>query len=255
MDKKHTCTRGRCKELDSWAAELARKVQDESGVERPLAKADRIERRREKKLRRLQSSADNAPKPQNTARQQLSIDSSSDSPSKRTKQSSATAHRLERLAKVVNERVTTVKEECRAKSTRPKPYSAVPLVSKKRRRQREDGFQPRSSDYGGIGLARESLKISFDDPSWQPKLEQEFAEHIAGFYGKQRTKAMKKQLDGKMLWRRLLADKQKESDVATDRKSSKKSKSKSHATSINGKSLSSMSPDERVEAMIQAGPL
>ena len=83
----------------------------------------------------------------------------------------------------------------------------------------------------------------FEKNSFVPKLEEEFAEHVPGFFGKQRTKAMKKQLDGNMLWR-CLADKGKGK--------------KGHGTSkhnlnikVDGKKLSDMSPDERVEAMIK----
>lgn len=70
-----------------------------------------------------------------------------------------------------------------------------------------DSMQPRKGSYGGIGFARDSYYLSLDDPSFIPKLEEEFAEHIDGFFGKQRTKAMKKQLDKDMLWRRLLKEK------------------------------------------------
>ena len=82
----------------------------------------------------------------------------------------------------------------------------------------------------GIGLARESLYISFLDPSYFPKLEEEFREHIPGFFGKQRSKAMKRQLDGNMLWRQLAEKKLPM-----------------------GKKLKGMTPDERVQAMIDSG--
>lgn len=100
--------------------------------------------------------------------------------------------------------------------------------------------KPRKKDYGGLGLARESLLIDLRDISFIPKLEEEFAEHIAGFFGKQRTKAMKKQLDGNMLWRSL-ADKSK----------GKKGGKHNLNVKVDGKKLSDMSPDERVEAMIK----
>jgi hypothetical protein len=98
----------------------------------------------------------------------------------------------------------------------------------------EESVQPRRRDYGGLGLARPSMFLTLSDPSFMPRLEQEFQEHIPGFFGKQRTKAMKKQLDGNMLWRQLAE--------------------KRH-TKVNGRKLSDMNPDERVEAMIAAGHL
>eukprot|EP00978_Attheya_sp_CCMP212_P043986 scaffold296620_cov33-Attheya_sp.AAC.2 len=65
-------------------------------------------------------------------------------------------------------------------------------------------MQPRKRDYGGLGLARPTSCLSLRDPSFLPLLHQEFAEHnVPGFVGKQRTNAMKKQLDGNMHWCQL----------------------------------------------------
>lgn len=102
------------------------------------------------------------------------------------------------------------------------------------KRWTEDTIQPRNRDYGGLGIARPSMYINLGDPSFLPKLEEEFSEHIPGFFGKQRTKAMKKQLDGNMLWRRL---------------------AEKRISKVNGLNLSDMTPDERVETMIEAGML
>mmetsp|Transcript_260 Transcript_260/g.423 ORF Transcript_260/g.423 Transcript_260/m.423 type:complete len:308 (-) Transcript_260:29-952(-) len=101
-------------------------------------------------------------------------------------------------------------------------------------------IQPRKNDYGGLGLARPSLLIDLRDVSFVPKLEEEFSEHVPGFFGKQRTKAMKRQLDGNMLWRRLSSAKVngKYDDTVKNVK-------------VDGKKLSEMTPDERVEAMIK----
>jgi hypothetical protein len=99
--------------------------------------------------------------------------------------------------------------------------------------------KPRKKDYGGLGLARPSLLIDLRDVSFIPKLEEEFAEHVAGFFGKQRTKAMKKQLDGNMLWRRL-----------ADKKGGKQGNQNLNIK-VDGKKLKDMTPDERVEAMIK----
>lgn len=74
--------------------------------------------------------------------------------------------------------------------------------------KRKLNLQPRRSDYGGIGLARESVYIALNENGWRKKLCKKFIEHIPGFFGKQRTKAMKKQTSGDMLWRQRLAMKQ-----------------------------------------------
>jgi hypothetical protein len=115
---------------------------------------------------------------------------------------------------------------------RPRSYTPPAPGIKKRRigRWTAESIQPRSSDYSGIGLARDSLYIEFSDPSCIPKLEEEFQEHVPGFFGKQRTKAMKRQMDGNMLWRQLANNKNSMS-----------------------KKMKSMSPDERVQAMLDAG--
>lgn len=64
-------------------------------------------------------------------------------------------------------------------------------------------LQPRVRDYNGQGLVRPSLYLPFHDPSFLPKLELEFEEHVPGFFGKAKKKAAKKDED-MMLWRKCL---------------------------------------------------
>ncbi|KAL7541320.1 hypothetical protein ACHAXR_010803 [Thalassiosira sp. AJA248-18] len=71
-------------------------------------------------------------------------------------------------------------------------------------------LQPRIRDYNGQGLVRPSLYLPFADPSFVPKLELEFEEHVPGFFGKAKTKAAKKQADQNMLWKRCLKAKEEE---------------------------------------------
>jgi hypothetical protein len=112
----------------------------------------------------------------------------------------------------------------------------------------DDVIQPRKKDYGGLGLARPSLLLELRDISFIPKLEEEFAEHVVGFFGKQRTKAMKKQLDGDMLWRQLRLANGKNDG----KKKGQKGKTKHDLNvRVDGKKLCDMDPDERVEAMIR----
>ena len=84
-------------------------------------------------------------------------------------------------------------------------------------------LQPRIRDYNGQGLVRPSLFLPLNDPSFVPKLELEFAEHIPGFFGKAKTKSAKKQSDENMLWKRCL--KAKEEGVGGGKKKKKKSRS------------------------------
>lgn len=239
--------------LEDWVAALARGEVSATGN----TKAERIERRLAKRKRRDESKRERsdtnvvaAARPDDGGSDNDEVTEASQwKPSayqrnsfapRASKQSSL---RLKLLSQTVVERVAWIKEN--GTKSWKKPYSPVPIVPKKRRRQLNDCQQPRSSDYGGIGLARESLWIPLDDPSWQPRLEEEFAEHVPGFFGKQRTKAMKKQLDGKMLWRQLAAEKLGKGANAKQQPPGN--------CKINGKKLSAMSPDERVEAMIRAG--
>ena len=139
---------------------------------------------------------------------------------------------------------------------RVRPYidpSADPKRGKatKQRKYETSNIQPQKRDYGGLGLARPSLFLPLLDPSFIPKFEAEFEEHVVGFFGKQRTKAMKKQLDGDLLWRRLRAQKEQGGGATKGKKS--KGKESWQDKKVDGKKLSDMSPDDRVEAMIRLG--
>jgi len=155
--------------------------------------------------------------------------------------------RLRRLSQIVQISRQQSYDEKKLAKEGPTPYYDLPKTSnakaprtsyghksesKKRKRGKwnKDSIQPLRSDYSGIGLARGSMYIEFIDPSYYPKLEEEFREHIPGFFGKQRTKAMKKQTDGNMLWRRL----------ANEKKNNKTKK------------FRGLSADERVRAMIDS---
>jgi len=111
----------------------------------------------------------------------------------------------------------------------------------------ESLLQPRKRDYGGLGQARPSLFLDLRDESFKPKLEEKFSEHIAGFYGKIRTKAMKKQTEKNMLWRQLLERKQQ------GKTESEKLEGKKSVKVLNGNLFSHLTSDQRVEAMIKQG--
>lgn len=101
-------------------------------------------------------------------------------------------------------------------------------------------LQPRRRDYNGQGLVRPSLFLPLNDPSFVPKLEFEFAEHIDGFYGKAKTKSAKKQSDENMLWRRCLKAKEVEGDSSGSSRKKKKKK-----RGVGG--------EDRVDSMIRQG--
>ncbi|KAL3911890.1 MAG: hypothetical protein SGILL_007106 [Bacillariaceae sp.] len=200
-----------------------------------LSKEQRKRKREAKKAKRQQQKEQKAGAV--TTKRAPSDDEKNNKPDA-SSSASVSRHRIKRISTSLE----TVRQNLYGSSGSAKHniqlYNAITaaktIATKKRKLNKswsKDSIQPRPSDYSGIGLARQSLYIEFVDPSYFPKLEEEFREHIPGFFGKQRTKAMKKQTDGKMLWRQL-----------QDRKSSGMSKK-----------LKNMNPDERVQAMIDAG--
>ena len=253
-------------ELKVWVTKLV--TQQNDVVSTSTSKAERIEKRLAKKRRideakqKLQSKKKKpllpAVIPPIDAREEQLVKRSlnepinitddrinlSRSPQQSKIQLSEFSEKLERCLELIKEK----------RKSWQKRYIPAPVLSvntSKRRRQQlvnnmENWYQPQRSNYGGIGLARPSLFIALDDPSWQAKLEEEFLEHVPGFFGKQRTKAMKKQLDGQMLWRQL----QNQKLVGSSSSLSRKNPS---PFVISGKKLSHLKPDERVEALIRAG--
>ena len=218
--------RGKEKPLESWISSLAKETTDASTT---TGKAGRIEKRDAKKRRREdRQAAAGQSRPKKTEERTKGSGQKKQSEQDRRKDALMT------LAVLIEETVAARMEQ--DEHPVPFPFVQVKRKSNKKRKLEEETIQPRNRDYGGIGLARPSMFLPLNDPSFIPKLEQEFAEHVPGFFGKQRTKAMKKQKDSGMLWRKL-------------------SDQKTQQTKVNGKKLSDMSADERVEAMLKAGML
>ena len=67
----------------------------------------------------------------------------------------------------------------------------------------ETQLQPRKGDYNGQGLARDSLFIALNDPSFVPLFNEQFMEHVDGFFGKAKTKGMKKEANKNTLWKKM----------------------------------------------------
>lgn len=209
--------------LEEWASLLAKKTAEPSFS----AKEERVAKRAAKKRRR---------------EERLTSKAHDQGPRDTAKKSDAASIGIDtqkRLLNIISKAINQSVNYDLEKNSNRRPlftFSSSTKARNVKKSWQEDSIQPRKNNYGGIGLARPSLYIDFNDPSLVPKLENEFAEHIPGFFGKQRTKAMKKQLGVKMLWRKL-------------------SDSKTKEKMVNGKRLKDMSPDERVEAMIKIGML
>ena len=204
---------GSSSEMESWISSLAKEAtSSESTV--VLSKEERKQKRAAKKAKRQQH-LELMKRPPVSSYKQEGL--------RRKKSPVSSKQRLRQLTILLQEIRATYDKDYR-------PFQAPPYKKRKTKGWNETTIQPRPSDYSGIGLARESLYMSFKDPSFFPTLEEEFSEHIPGFYGKQRTKAMKRQLDGNMLWRQL-ADKKIKLD----------------------KRFKGMTPDQKVEAMINSG--
>jgi hypothetical protein len=237
---------GRSTMASDWITALAKKAAstDASSSKPVSSKAERIERRAAKKRRR-QERKQQKTAVESTRKTGEDNDVRRDKPDAPARQSSSSTHRtaMNRRSQQCMKELESTLHGCISTKDEPDilhrqayqpPESAKKGKATSGNVLSEDRIQPRPRDYGGLGLARPSMLIPLRDPSFVPKLEEEFAEHVPGFFGKQRTKAMKRQLDGNMLWRQLSEKR------AADQK-------------IGGKKLSEMSPDERVEAMIKAG--
>jgi hypothetical protein len=211
MAKKKNPTRKQSA-MDDWASSLAKvSTSTETTI---MPKEARKEKRAVKKARRQQEQdLKRPPKPLEVPQPV----SNRPDPSKR---------RLKRLALILRSLKNEYPDDRR-------PFSPEARPIKKKRTLNDTTVQPRGKDYGGIGLARNSLFISFLDPSHVPKLEEEFEEHIPGFFGKTHTKAMKRQLDGNMLWRKMAEQKKAKMP----------------------KRLANLSSDQRVQAMIDSGTI
>jgi hypothetical protein len=208
-----------------WISSLAKSSASDAVVP---TKQERQQKRVAKKARRDAK----RPEPEEEDEEDIRVPKRESKPKK--SQLEISKKRLEFLTTTLR----SISRAIAAHKQRPVPFTGKnqPLKRKKGTWD-ETSIQPRRSDYCGIGLARDSLFVSFADPSFFPKLEEEFVEHIPGFFGKQRTKAMKKQLDGNMLWRQMAQ------------------KGKMETIKVHGKKLSDMTPDDRVQAMIDAGML
>jgi hypothetical protein len=191
------------------------------------SKLDRIQKRQAKKKRRDQRLSEKITI--QSRAQGLATVNRTDAFENKVSSSDWTRKLLTRLATEIQAVVDSHSSES---TQRSRLYQGEAMSNFKKRQWETSTIQPRRNDYGGIGLARQSLFLEMEDPSFTAKLDDEFQEHVPGFFGKQRTKAMKKQLNSQMLWKQMSAKK--------DMK-------------IGGKRLGDLKADEQVEAMIKAG--
>jgi hypothetical protein len=215
---------------DNWLSSLVKKS---SSSDQP-SKAERIERRNAKKQRRDERTAQQ--NPNQHERRNGGQQERQEQQNKSERQSSR--DNLRNISKYIQTCVADYEIKKRNMYQPTEPKGKATALAKKDK-WTEDTVQPRRRDYGGLGTARPSMWMELNHPSFVPLLQEEFSEHVPGFFGKQRTKAMKKQLDGNMLWRQL-------AEKRVDKK-------KLQQSGVNGERLASMSSDERVEAMIRAG--
>lgn len=245
------------RKVDSeWISSLAVQVvsNTEGKSEIVVSKRERKKRRNEKKRRREERkgvSIEQSVATKKTELQYASASKKTDGSVDRKKPTEL-LDRLSRRMKMIVEGAYTDEDEDsgprRKKWKYVKPYinpeSSIQGKATAGQQLTESIIQPRKRDYGGLGLTRPSLLLSLRDHSFVPKLQEEFTEHVAGFFGKQRTKAMKKQLDGNMLWKRL-----------HDSKKQTIGKKVELNMKVDGRKLNDMLPDEKVEAMIKLGML
>ncbi|EJK55869.1 hypothetical protein THAOC_24341, partial [Thalassiosira oceanica] len=196
-----------------------------------LSKAERIERRRRKKSEREQRRTQTLLKKRNVTRgvdadQATDNTESTEEPRSRKKHegiSRASKRTLRELATRLSEAHSSSEQATRNKTKKRKArdqgddcvtlkngISAEPKgKATKQSTLRHDSkeLQPRARDYNGQGLARPSIFLQLNDPSFLPKVELEFGEHIEGFFGRTKTRSSKKQETKGMLWKRCLDEK------------------------------------------------
>jgi len=98
-------------------------------------------------------------------------------------------------------------------------------------------LQPRHKDYNGQGLARPSIYMDICAPDFVPRFNQQFEQHVEGFFGKVKTKAMKKQ--------------KKREEAANG----EGGETTALQDAMKSKSLEGLTADERVERLLAAGLL
>jgi hypothetical protein len=266
------------KDTTKVTCQAAKKRIEEESLEFPNAfpsKTKRIERRALKKQRGNSERKHRSFGADPTDRRSAGIDEHHSKESNNSQSRKLTNQRMEHLSILLNTMIQPALESASeaGQETRKQPaswYSADKddkksvlsrertsksegaAISRPRRSQWDsESIQPRKRDYGGMGLARTSLFLPFNDPSYIPKLTQEFEEHVPGFFGRQRTKAMKKQLNQNMLWKQVRSVAAAASSPL--QQSDRKGVQKILPARVSGKKLADMTPDERVEAMIRAG--
>ena len=192
-----------------------------------LSKAERIERRRRKNAEREQRRKQAIEKKRSTRRnadQATDNTESTKEPRSRKKNegiSRASKRTLQELATRLSEAHSSSEQaprKTKKRKARDQGDDCVTLKNgisaepkgkaTKQSTLRHDSkeLQPRARDYNGQGLARPSIFLQLNDPSFLPKLELEFGEHIEGFFGRAKTKSAKKQEARGMLWKRCLDD-------------------------------------------------
>mmetsp|Transcript_16796 Transcript_16796/g.26203 ORF Transcript_16796/g.26203 Transcript_16796/m.26203 type:complete len:264 (-) Transcript_16796:1329-2120(-) len=183
---------------DDWIESLVKQVSSSDKL-CSTSKSQRIEKRKVKKMERMQRMK---------MKKQLRDVRKSKLADHQKKVNNGVVERLGRIGQMcknASEQYMRInRQKCPEKSTLLEDLLRARYQKMK---ITDSAIQPQKGSYGGIGLARSTYYLPFDDPSFRAKLEEEFFEHIDGFYGKQRTKAMKKQLDKDMLWKRLLREK------------------------------------------------
>jgi hypothetical protein len=211
--------------LNDWVTALAQ--QSTETAAQPPSKAARVAKRAAKRQRtdeRRAAAAQN--KQQEPPRPGRTSDQGRTAPPEAEKKATSSSHhrRREVHQQIHQGRLQALTEELAAYGARQMKRGTMVLATADRKPRNylhtvqhqkrvslasEAHQQPRKSAYGGLGLARPTLLLSFADPNWPRRLAESFAEHITGWSGPApMAHAMKRQRDGNLLWRRLLREKQ-----------------------------------------------
>jgi hypothetical protein len=98
-----------------------------------------------------------------------------------------------------------------------------------------ESLQPRRKDYSGMGCALPSGYLELTDPSFVPKFQEIYRYHVPGFFGK--------------------PPKYQKSDTTLAKQKGLVRRQIDPHLVLQGRKVSDMTPDERVEALLKAGLL
>ncbi|KAL3790689.1 hypothetical protein HJC23_009789 [Cyclotella cryptica] len=194
--------------------EEKRKKREERKQKLEEARRDRLAKKKQAQIQLQRSAVSSNSNPSDTRRGK-NIGVHSEKTPRRGGMTPSSKRALEKLSTTLASTVSPILKQSNHSRHRPDFVNGLPPPPKGKATKQStihphsSELQPRIRDYNGQGLARPSMYLPFNDAAFVPKLEEEFAEHIPGFFGKAKKGAGKRQREEEdvMLWRKRLEEK------------------------------------------------